>query len=70
MTTHYPQKSHGVWVGPAADEFYTQLGDVKTSLGKIKTDVDDYATSCVRKAAQLERQADEQEAAEQASGAE
>jgi hypothetical protein len=57
VLTHYPKKSGGVWDGPAADQFYSQLSTVKTNLGKIKTDLDGYADDCVTKAGQLERQA-------------
>jgi uncharacterized protein YukE len=58
VQTHYASKRDTTWKGPAADQFFTQLGTVSDNLGKIKTDVDTYADSCVTKAGELERQAD------------
>jgi hypothetical protein len=58
VQSHYPQKSGGVWEGPAADHFYGELGKVKSNLGKVKTDVEGYAGRCDTKAGQLEREAD------------
>jgi hypothetical protein len=59
---NYPDTRDGVWVGPAADEFYRQLRGVLTNLRNLRTDVQGYATECTNRAAELDREADELEA--------
>jgi uncharacterized coiled-coil DUF342 family protein len=59
---NYPDNRDGVWVGPAADEFYTQLRDVLANLRDLRTDVRGYATACTNRAVELDHEADALEA--------
>lgn len=65
VQTHYPDRTGGVWEGPAADEFFHQLTTVRTHLGALRTDVQGYAGDCEAKARHLDQQADELEAEQQ-----
>lgn len=65
VTAHYPEGHGGVWEGPSATEFYDKLGTVRTNLGTLATDVSGYAADCLRKAGQLEDDADDLEEEQQ-----
>jgi uncharacterized protein YukE len=55
---HYPAGANGVWTGPNADTFYSELSTAKSQLSGIVSDVDGYASACERKATSLDHQAD------------
>lgn len=55
---HYPDTREGVWVGPAAEEFYSQLRAALANLRDLRTDVRGYATDCVNRAVELDHEAD------------
>lgn len=55
---HYPAGASGVWTGPNADTFYSELSTAKSQLSGIAADVDGYASACERKATSLDHQAD------------
>ena len=62
LVTHYPHTTSGVWVGTAADTFFTDLGAARTTVGALSTDLDGYARDCEVKARHLEDEADDLEA--------
>ena len=62
VATHYPHTTGGVWVGSAADTFFTDLGTARTTVGTLATDLDGYAHDCEVRAGHLENEADDLEA--------
>jgi hypothetical protein len=62
LLRRYPHRSDGVWWGPAATEFYDAVGDVRTDVRALRSDVLAYAGDCRVRATELENLADAQEA--------
>lgn len=62
LRDNYVSSRDDIWEGPAADDLFGQLGEVRSDLVNLRTDVRGYATNCVTRARQLESDADTLEA--------